>query len=149
MKLYSTLLLFLFALINSSLNASHINELPETAPGTVVACNGFTYCASNGNNANLEWCESFELGTINNVSGTNDGYADFTNLSTDLTIGDFYTVTCTPGYSGTTYTEFFRVWIDYNADGDFDDIGELVLIPEETMFLYPAFFLFQSLLPPE
>jgi hypothetical protein len=41
-------------------------------------------------------------------------------------------VSCTPGYLGTTYNENFRVWIDYNIDGDFEDDGELVFDPAPT-----------------
>jgi hypothetical protein len=31
-----------------------------------------------------------------------------------------------PGFAGSTYSEYFRVYIDYNADYDFADAGELV-----------------------
>jgi hypothetical protein len=39
-------------------------------------------------------------------------------------------ITLTPGYSGSAYNEYFRVWIDYNKDGDFTDPGELVSCPK-------------------
>ena len=85
------------------------------------SCNGFTYCESFGNNADLEWMESFEFNTISNVSGTNDGYADYTNFSTDIIPGNVYPITCVPGFSGTTYTEYFRAWIDFNQNGELED----------------------------
>jgi hypothetical protein len=66
------------------------------------------------------------LGSINNTSGNNGGYHNYTNLSTNLTAGSAYTVNLTPGFSGASYNEFWRVWIDYNGDLDFADAGEQV-----------------------
>ena len=58
----------------------------------------------------------FQLGTIDNSSscGT-DGYSNFTNLSTDLNVGDTYPVTITTGYGD----EYFSIWIDFNDDFTF------------------------------
>jgi hypothetical protein len=35
-------------------------------------------------------------------------------------------VTLTPGFTGSPYTEYWKIWIDYNGDLDFDDAGEEV-----------------------
>jgi hypothetical protein len=67
-----------------------------------------------------------QLGSINNTSGNNGGYADYTNLSATLVKGTSNTIIFTPGWSGTNYREAYRVWIDYNQDGDFLDSGEQV-----------------------
>ncbi|MFT4667119.1 MAG: hypothetical protein ACI9XB_004087 [Gammaproteobacteria bacterium] len=107
------------------------------------ACNGLTYCPAIGDSG-LEWIESFEMGSINNVSGNSTGYGDFTNLSTDITIGQFVNLTCTPGYPGGSFNEVFQVWIDFNSDGDFDDTGEQIFESGQTQvavsgsFLVPA-----------
>ena len=53
----------------------------------------------------------FELGTISNVS-QGEGYADFTNLSTDLEVGSTNELTVTTGYGN----QYIRVWIDFNDD---------------------------------
>ncbi len=87
---------------------------------------GVSYCASQGNSVNDEWMNQVVIGTINNTSGANGGYADFTSMSTDLPIGGSETVTLYPAWSGTVYDEGFAIWIDYNKDGDFEDSGELV-----------------------
>ena len=34
--------------------------------------------------------------------------------------------TLSPGYSGRSFFAYWNIWIDYNADGDFDDAGEKV-----------------------
>ena len=35
-------------------------------------------------------------------------------------------MSCTPGFSSSTYTEHWKIYIDYNIDGDFTDAGEEV-----------------------
>jgi hypothetical protein len=35
-------------------------------------------------------------------------------------------VSLTPGFTGSSYTEYWKIWIDYNKDGDFADSGEEV-----------------------
>jgi hypothetical protein len=66
------------------------------------------------------------LRTINNLSGNNGGYGNFTSLSTNLVRGTSNTITITPGWTSTVFSEAYRVWIDYNRDGDFLDAGEQV-----------------------
>ena len=95
------------------------------------ACIDANYCSSNSANANSEWIESVELNTINNVSGNDDGYANHTSFSTDLTTGESYDIILTPGFSQSAFSEYFMVWIDYNQDGDFDDDGEIAYDPGE------------------
>ncbi|MCF8373217.1 MAG: T9SS type A sorting domain-containing protein [Bacteroidales bacterium] len=60
---------------------------------------------------------SFDLNTISEtfVCAT-PPYYDHTNISTDLTIGETYTLTVSAGYSST----YFRVWIDFNNNYTFE-----------------------------
>ena len=90
--------------------------------GTITA----SYCSAKGTNTSYEWISNVKLGTINNSTTGSGGYADYTSISTDLVLGSSYTLSLTPAYSGTVYTEYFKVYIDYNNDKDFDDSGELV-----------------------
>lgn len=85
-----------------------------------------TYCSSSASNDSYEWIDLVQLGNINNSSGADGGYADNTNLSTNLTKGSEYTLYISAGYSSSAYNEYWRVWIDYNLDGDFDDAGEKI-----------------------
>ena len=84
------------------------------------------YCSSNGSNSTYEWIQKVTLGSINNTSGNNGGYADFTALSANLNAGSAYTINLTPGFAGAAYLEYWRVWIDYNGDLDWSDAGEQV-----------------------
>ncbi|CAL2084796.1 conserved protein of unknown function precursor containing a T9SS type A C-terminal secretion signal [Tenacibaculum sp. 190524A02b] len=86
------------------------------------------YCSANGGTTTDEHIGSVQLGTINNSSTTNaTGYSDFTNLSTVLTKNTTYTISIKAVLTTPIeYWEAFKVWIDYNQDGDFDDQGELI-----------------------
>ncbi len=84
------------------------------------------YCSANGSNTTYEWINKVVFGSINNTSGNNGGYGNYTNLSTNLTAGSAYTINLTPGFGGASYTEYWRVWIDYNGDLDWADAGEQV-----------------------
>jgi hypothetical protein len=84
------------------------------------------YCNSSGTNSSYEWINKVVLNSINNTSGNNGGYHDFTSLSTNLTAGLTYSINLTPGFAGGTFLEYWRVWIDYNNDLDWADAGEQV-----------------------
>lgn len=89
------------------------------------ACLDADYCTAPGLNVVDEWIDLVVFNTLNNNSGTDGGYGDYTNLSTSVDAGQSYSITLTPAFSADTFDEFFRVWIDYNQDGDFDDADEL------------------------
>ncbi|MBL4906720.1 MAG: DUF5011 domain-containing protein, partial [Sneathiella sp.] len=83
------------------------------------------YCSSASTNINDEYIGRVQLNTIDNASG-GQFYTDFTAVSTTLTKDSQYTITVTPAWTGTIYSEGYSVWIDYNRDGDFTDAGEQV-----------------------
>jgi PKD repeat protein len=83
------------------------------------------YCASQGNNFSYEWIERVQVADLDNTSGAS-GYTDFTSLFATMQEGSTVNVSLTPGFSGTIYTEYWKIWIDYNGDHDFEDAGEEV-----------------------
>lgn len=85
-----------------------------------------TYCNAAGSNTQYEWISKVSFNTINNTTSANGGYGNFTTISTTVNKGSAYTLSLTPGFSGTAYSEYFKVYIDYNNDKDFADAGELV-----------------------
>jgi chitodextrinase len=87
-----------------------------------------TYCSSQGENSSYEWISNVEIGSFSNSSDA-AGYTDFTGQTVNLTAGGSVSVTLTPGFSGSSYNEYWKIWIDYNQDGDFSDNGELVFDP--------------------
>ncbi|MQP53258.1 MULTISPECIES: reprolysin-like metallopeptidase [unclassified Flavobacterium] len=106
--------------------AGNLSTTSNTVNVTTLAATSVTYCTSQGNNTADERIGRVQFGTINNASTGTAGYEDFTNLSTNLSKGTSYTITITPTWTGTVYSEGYGVWIDYNGDKDFDDAGELV-----------------------
>ncbi|MFZ4783923.1 MAG: fibronectin type III domain-containing protein [Flavobacteriales bacterium] len=91
-----------------------------------------TYCASQGNSTADEFINRVTFGSINNTSGNNNGYANFTSLNTTVNKGSAYAFSGTPGFTAAAYSETWRVWIDLNADYDFDDAGELLYTSANT-----------------
>ncbi|HRH68050.1 MAG TPA: S8 family serine peptidase [Flavobacteriales bacterium] len=90
------------------------------------ACVDLAYCPTEGGNTNSEWIAQVQLGTIDNVSGNDGGYGDYTGPATDLMVGAEHTITMTPGYSGFGFNEWFLVWIDVDQDGNIDGPNDLL-----------------------
>jgi len=96
----------------------------ETKTG-YINVSSVPYCTSSGNNQNYEYISRVVVGGIDNSSGASP-YTDYTNLSTNVTQNGSVSVSLTPGFTGSSYTEYWRIWIDYNGDHDFADSGEQV-----------------------
>ncbi|MFT7588870.1 MAG: lysyl endopeptidase [Limisphaerales bacterium] len=104
---------------------SSTSSYTSSAVFTSDGCPCPTYCAAGGGTVD-EWAESITVGPLVNNSGDNGGYVDFTGtpFTAAYDMGSAYSISLTPGYSGTIYNEWWNVFIDYNQDGDFDDTGE-------------------------
>lgn len=86
---------------------------------------GSNYCPSNGNTSG-EFISKVQIGSISNTSGaSSNGYSNYSNQSTNIELNQNSSITITPSWNGTTYPEYYYVWIDFNQDGDFSDNGEL------------------------
>ena len=97
------------------------NTVSVTTLGSTV-----TYCTSKGNVTTDEKIGKVVYGTISNTSTGTTGYENFTALSTNVVRGTSTTITITPNWTSTKYSEGYAVFIDYNQDGDFADTGETV-----------------------
>ena len=106
--------------------AGNISASSNTVNVTTLANTTVTYCASQGNSTADERIGRVQFGTINNASTGTAGYENFTAISTNAVRGTAYTITITPSWTSTVYSEGYAVFIDYNNDGDFIDAGETV-----------------------
>jgi PKD repeat protein len=103
----------------------------ETKTGfvTVLDPANITYCESYGD-AGYEYISKVTVGDdFIKTSGSSGivGYEDFTGgTPVEVNPGSPYTITLTPGFAGGSKFEYWGVWIDYNRDGDFSDLGEQV-----------------------
>jgi hypothetical protein len=85
------------------------------------ACTDLTFCASSGD-TDFEWIGDVVVGDLDNLTGGSpNGYEDFTDMSVDLHRGETYPIALTPDYDGQEYTEHFRIWIDLDQNGVFNE----------------------------
>ncbi|MGI0115437.1 M14 family zinc carboxypeptidase [Zooshikella sp. RANM57] len=89
------------------------------------------YCQAESINSSDEWIGKIHVGQFSHTSGASQ-YSDFTEAKTGktipLTLGA-NNVTLTPDFAGRAYGEYWKIWIDFNRDGDFEDSGEMVFDP--------------------
>jgi len=76
------------------------------------------YCALRGSTSSYEWIGAVKYGTINNVSGNNGGYRDYSTVQFNMPTGANL-LQLTPGFSSSTYTEKWSVYLDLNRDRAF------------------------------
>ncbi|MFK8104149.1 MAG: M6 family metalloprotease domain-containing protein [Saprospiraceae bacterium] len=111
---------------DSGVNISSVVETGTTVSFDYGATGTISYCGASGSDASYEWIDSVVVGGITNASGSNGGYVHFTDLPISLTQNDTETIRLVPGFATTSYTEYFKVWIDYDQNGNFDAGNELV-----------------------
>ncbi len=107
--------------------AGNLSASSNVVNVTTLAGSSVAYCASTSSNTNDERIGKVVLGSINNTTTGTAGYENFTSQSTDLGRGTANTITITPTWTGTVYSEGYGVWIDFNKNGFFTDAGEMVV----------------------
>lgn len=88
-------------------------------------------CALCSNNSNFEWIENVSIGGGGLFNTPGPGYSCLDPTIIDayfavLKIGHSYSFALTPGFSGGSLSEYWKIWIDLNHDGDLDDPADLV-----------------------
>ncbi|WP_111682133.1 T9SS-dependent choice-of-anchor J family protein [Winogradskyella tangerina] len=81
------------------------------------------YCTVSGDTAFATAITLVDFGDINNITGQGSGYDDFTAQSTSIERGESEDLTVNLNTDG-DFRVYSYAWIDWNADGDFDDAGE-------------------------
>ena len=84
-----------------------------------------TYCNVNGN-TDYEWIQRVKIGSVDNTSGNDGGYADYTSFTTHANTGQWVNLKLYPGFAGKKFKEYWAVYVDWNNDGDFYDYKECV-----------------------
>ncbi len=83
-------------------------------------------CTSGGQNSKYTFIDQVEFGPINNTSGNNGGYADFSNSCHPVTVGQHCGISLTPGFGAGAYPCYWKIYCDWNQDNDFFDAGEYI-----------------------
>jgi len=108
--------------------------IPSNDNGSAVDCPIITfttgtclsYCDATTTDCD-EFIENVTFGSVNNTtdcSDVDDGYADFTNLSSEVFIGSSLPISITNGNPFTS--DQCGIWVDWNQDGDFGDANETI-----------------------
>ncbi|MFZ4705501.1 MAG: lectin-like domain-containing protein, partial [Bacteroidales bacterium] len=98
-----------------------VSGATKTENITLEASLAIIYCTASTNNPSYMGIQEVVFNTIDAITGTsNQGYNDFTSISTNVVKGESYTLSV----YGWGYNQFFKVWFDWNSDGDFADAGE-------------------------
>ncbi len=86
-----------------------------------------TYCASKGTSVAYEYIDKVAIGSISRVSGADAGYYNGSALSTTVAAGTTQTITVSAGFVSSAYSEYFRIYADWNNNGVFTDAGETLV----------------------
>jgi agmatine deiminase len=118
-------------------NSAGSNTMTKTGYITVEEA-PLIYCNSGGSYYSYEWISNVEIGSFSHASAASS-YSDFTNYTVQLSPGQQTTVNLTPSFGSGSYKEFWKIWIDYNIDGDFEDSGEEVFSGSGTSVVSGSF----------
>jgi len=83
------------------------------------------YCTMQGSSPWWEWIARVEFADLDHES-FKDLYGDFTDRFANVEAGNTYELSLTPDFSWREEDMYWKVWIDFNQDGDFEDTGEIV-----------------------
>lgn len=113
-------------------------------------CEDQTFCLGGANDGSFEWIERVEMSgaqgsSLDNRSGTNGGYAFFADSSLVLETGRYYPFTLSLGTVSTSSVQW-KIWLDFNKDGYFQDTTELVYqSPSSVQSISDSFYLSSAL----
>ena len=84
-----------------------------------------TYCEVRGTEPWWQWISQVQFADLDH-SSFKERYGNFTDRFANVEAGNTYELSLSPDFSWRTYDLNWKVWIDFNQDGDFEDTGELI-----------------------
>lgn len=94
---------------------------------TVTAYTPDAYCSPRNVNSTSDWISQVAIGTDFSNPSAGNGYSLFPEPVT-LHVAQEHTVILTP--HDPDNVNYWRIWIDFNGDGDFNDSGETLLMED-------------------
>lgn len=86
------------------------------------------YCISKGKISKYEFINQVSIGSQLFKTGNNNGYLDHTEATIEVNPGQLLDIHLQAGFAGNyTLSENWYMWADWNQDGDFDDLNEMLL----------------------
>ncbi|MES2835992.1 MAG: GEVED domain-containing protein [Bacteroidota bacterium] len=109
------------ALVTCTNSSSFSYSNPVQVNLSVLDC----YCQSYASNDEDSKIDSVGFNTIHNSFAADcPVYTDYSNIKTNIYPDSTYTFALKTGSCGSDYPRHAKLFIDYNIDGDFDDLGE-------------------------
>ena len=84
-----------------------------------MACSNEDYCPSQGILSENEWISGVSLDGVEHTSGS-AGYSDFRDVTFLMAPGSSSSVEITPGFSGESNNQYIRLWVDLDANAQFE-----------------------------
>lgn len=112
------------------------NPLNDVLIGPAIQVSGQPvegYCLAQSDFPWHEWIAGVSVADLSNPNNGKSAYTDFTGLSANLVANTTAPLLLTAGFSWTTYPEYWKIWIDYDHDGLFEEPDEVVF-----QYLQPA-----------
>ncbi len=116
-----------------SVTVTDSKQCTATGSATVEGMDPTQVCQARGSNTQFEWIEQVQISNWGHHSGNNNGYGNFLHITPTLTAGRNHTLQLIPGYAGSGFKEYWRIWIDFNQDGDFNDPNEEVFAANDAL----------------
>ncbi len=85
-----------------------------------------TNCEVIANSTSKGYLKNFALNTIDNESGDDSGYGDYSFMATSLIAGKTYDLSLIADFLPNGYNQnaHYKIWIDYNQNGNFENTDE-------------------------
>ncbi len=121
-------------------NGSCYNDYDEMTITTNEGAGCWNYCASTFSD-NTDFITNVTFSSINNSSGANSGYGNYTNLTpANVLRGSNYTLSVSVQDNSGTYLHQVQAWFDLNNDGDFSDADEYYDLGSQSVGGSPVIF---------
>jgi len=140
MSLYAEVWMNHTAMVSTNISNTGVGTLSYAFPDFVPGDDSRAYCTATSTYCD-EYISNVTIGTINNSSGCTY-YADYTNLSTDVAVGDPYPITITIGSPWSS--DQGGIWVDWNQNEDFYDDEPITVSGSPGYGPYTA-----TIIPPE
>ena len=113
--------------VNSVQTQAVTNAWYAVGIGAAAVYVPLTYCTSQGRSTAYEHINYVQVGNISRTSVGDGGYYDGTASTTSVALGSSQTISFSAGFAQTGYNEYFKIYADWNQDGDFLDSDELLV----------------------
>ncbi len=102
---------------NANATCTTVANVTKPNPCSSGGGNG-TYCTSTSDFPWHDWIAQIKVADLDNVSGKSQ-YSHFPNSTATVQRNGTYPIQLTGGFSWLVEDEYWRIWIDYNRDGNF------------------------------